>query len=193
MNVLVIAEDFVKDEHVLLPIVSAMMSELGKDRAKIKVCKDPRFHGTGEALKWEFIEQAIDRHRGMIDLFLLCVDRDGNVNRRAVLDGLENQAKMKLGIDRYFLAENAWQEIEVWLLAGHDLPDDWKWSDIRDEPHPKERYYIPFAESRGVLDFPGEGRGKLAIEAAKRYRTIKSKCREDVATLESRIKNIINK
>lgn len=64
MNILVIAEDFVKDEHVLLPIVSAMMSELGKDRAKIKVCKDPRFHGTGEALKWEFIEQAIDRHQG---------------------------------------------------------------------------------------------------------------------------------
>ena len=191
MNVLLIAEDFVKDEHVLLPIVTAMMNDLGKDRARIKVCKDPRFHGTGEALRWEFIEQAIDRHRGMIDLFLLCVDRDGNEHRRAALDGLEKQANAKLGIDRSFLAENAWQEIEVWLLAGHDLPADWKWSDIRDEPHPKERYYIPFAKSRGVLNLPGEGRGKLATEAAKRYRTIKSKCPEDVANLETRISNFL--
>src|SRR5580700_10029124 len=118
-----------------------MMKELGRPRAKVKVCKDPRFHGTGEALKWEFIEQALSRHRGMVDLFLLCVDRDGDANRQAKLGYLENQAKNVIGEGRAFLAENGWQEVEVWLLMGHELPHKWDWRKIRKEIHPKERYY----------------------------------------------------
>jgi hypothetical protein len=108
MRVLILAEDFVKDELLLQPIIRAMMNEVGLPRAKVKVCKDPRFHGTGEALKWEFIEQALSRHRGMFDLCLLCVDRDGDANRQAKLSNLENQAKNVIGDGRAFLAENAW-------------------------------------------------------------------------------------
>ncbi len=189
MKVLVLAEDFVKDEHVLAPIIRAMMTALGRPQAKVKVCKDPRFHGTGEALKWEFIKEVLDRHRGMVDLFVLCVDRDGNPHRRTVLDQLEMRAKAVIGDSRAFLAENAWQEVEVWLLAGHDLPKDWTWKHIRTEVHPKERYYLPFAERRGVIDMPGEGRGKLAAEAASRYDRIRQRCKEDVHNLESRLKS----
>ena len=79
----------------------------------------------------------------MFHLYLLCVDRDGDVNRQAVLDSLEIQARTFIAQDRAFLAEHAWQEIEVWLLAGHDLPRKWVWKAIRDEPHPKERYSRP--------------------------------------------------
>src|SRR5208337_5580660 len=110
VKVLILAEDFVKDEFVLQPIILAMMKRAGKPKAKVKVCKDPRFHGTGEALKWDYIEQALSRHRGMVDLFLLCVDRDGNANRQVVLGNLENQAAAAIGKGRAFLAENAWQE-----------------------------------------------------------------------------------
>src|SRR5262245_55749556 len=117
-----------------------MMKEVGNPKAKVKVCKDPRFHGTGEALKWEFIEQAVSRHRGMFVLCLLCVDRDGDANRQAVLDHLERQAKTLIGERRAFLAEHAWQEVEVWLLMGHDLMPNWNWREIRQEVHPKERY-----------------------------------------------------
>ena len=46
------------------------------------------------------------------------------------------------------------------MLMGHDLRK-WDLRKIRREIHPKEIYYIPFAESRGVLDLPGEGRDKL--------------------------------
>ena len=94
----------------------------------------------------------------MFDLCLLCVDRDGDAHRRAKLANLENQAKNVIGEGRAFLAENAWQEVEVWLLMGHDLPRKWDWRKIREEIHPKERYYQPFAESRGMLDLPDEGR-----------------------------------
>jgi hypothetical protein len=188
---LVLVEDFVKDELLLQPIIQAMTVEVGRPRAKVKVCKDPRFHGTGEALKWEFIGQALSRHRGMFDVCLLCVDRDGDPNRQAKLANLENQAKNVIGEGRAFLAENAWQEVEVWLLAGHDLPAEWDWKKIRAEVHPKERYYLPFAEKRGVLDLPGEGRDKLAREAARRYSRIRQKCTEDVQNLETRIRSWI--
>ncbi len=121
MKVLILAEDFVKDEFLLQPIIQAMMKSVGKPKAKVKVCRDPRFHGTGEALKWEYVEQALRRHRGMVDLFLLCVDRDGNAHRHVVLGNLENEAKAVIGEGRAFLAENAWQEVEVWVLMGHEL------------------------------------------------------------------------
>jgi hypothetical protein len=188
VNVLVIAEDFVKDQLVLQPIIEAMMKAVDWPKAKVKVCRDPRFHGTSEALKWEFVQQALSRHKGMVDLFLLCVDRDGNPRRRADLDKLEDQAKNEVGDGRAFLAVNAYQEVEVWLLAGHDLPAEWDWKTIRAEVHPKEHYYLPFAEKRGVLDLPGEGRDKLAREAAKRYSGIRQKCKEDVHDLETRIR-----
>jgi hypothetical protein len=71
LNVLILAEDFVKDEAVLQPIIQEMMKAVGKGLAKVKVCKDPRFHGTSEALRWEFIEQALSRHQGMVDVFIL--------------------------------------------------------------------------------------------------------------------------
>lgn len=188
MKVMILPEDFVKDEQVLVPIVKKMMAELGRPKAKVLVCKTPRFHGTGQALKWEWIEQALDRHWGMVDLFLLCVDRDGEAGRRDSLDSIEAKARGKIGTGRIFLAEHAWQELEVWVLAGHDLPREWDWDSIRAERHPKERYYLPFAESRGVLDQPGEGRGKLAREAASKYQRIRALCREDVQNLESRIR-----
>jgi hypothetical protein len=121
----------------------------------------------------------------------LCVDRDGEVSRQDVLASLEQRAKREVGKDRAFLAENAWQEVEVWLLMGHDLPRKWKVKRIREEVHPKERYYQPFAESRGVLDLPAEGRDRLAREAATRYDRIRSRCIEDVRRLENRIRSWI--
>jgi hypothetical protein len=187
-NVLLIPEDPVKDGYVLKPIIEAMMRAAGKPQARVVVCVDPRFHGTSQALRWQFIQQALSRNAGMFHLYLLCVDRDGDVNRQGVLDSLEIQARTFIARDRAFLAEHAWQEIEVWLLAGHDLPRKWVWKAIRDEPHPKERYYLPFAESRGVLDLPGEGRDKLAREAASHYDRIRGRCKEDIQRLESRIR-----
>ena len=190
-NVLILPEDPVKDGYVLRPIIEAMMRAAGKPQSRVHVCDDARFHGTSQALKWQFIQAALSRNAGFYHLYLLCVDRDGNVNRQAALDSLENQARIVIGEGRAFLAENAWQEIEVWLLAGHALPRKWAWRTIRAEVHPKERYYLPFAESRGVLDLPGEGRDKLAREAASHYDRIRVRCKEDIQRLEDRIRDWI--
>jgi hypothetical protein len=188
-NVLVIPEDFRKDQYMLKPIIKAMMEKLGKPKAKVVVCKDPLLGGVEQALKWERIEEIINRYK-MVDLFLLCVDRDGKENRKNSLDKIEQSAKNILQ-NKCLVSENAWQEIEVWVLAGHDLPPDWNWQQIRQEVHPKEMYFIPFADRRSLLNSPGEGRKILAEEAAKKYDRIRQLCPEDIANLETKISSWI--
>lgn len=190
MNVLIVPEDFRKDQYILKPIFEAMLAALGRRSANVRVCQDPLLGGVGEALKWERIEAILRRYRGMVDVFLLVVDRDGQAGRRAALNALESQASQMLPTRRVFLAENAWQEVEVWLLAGHDLPSDWRWQAVREELNPKEIYYEPFARTRGVHRGPGQGRKQLAREAAGNYPRIRSRCQEDVATLEARLNEL---
>lgn len=187
MNVLVVPEDFRKDQYLLKPIVTALFASLGKERATVRVCQDPLLGGIGEALDWGRIRQVLERYRGMVDIFLVIVDRDGVQGRRAALDGLEEKAKGVLPGRRVFLAENAWQEVEVWVLAGLDLPHGWQWSEIRAEIHPKERFFEPVAQQRGVANQPAGGRKTLATEAAARFGRILQLCQEDVAVLKSRL------
>jgi len=188
MNVLVIPEDFRKDQYMLKPIFMAMMKKVGKPNTKVRVCQDPLLGGVNEALKWERIKEIIERYKGMVNLFLLCVDRDGKEGRKKMLASIEQQAVSILTSSRLLLAENAWQEIEVWVLAGQDLPSDWNWQVVRNEVNPKETYFLPFAAQRKLLDAPGEGRKTLAEKAARRYERICQLCPEDIADLEDRVR-----
>ena len=184
MNVLVIPEDFRKDQYILKPIVSAMLAHVPRGAtAKIEVCQDPLLGGIAQATNWERLVEVIDMYP-MVDLFLLLVDRDGDANRRRSLNNLETRASEYLGEDRRFLAEHAWQELEVWALAGHEIP--WPWQEVRAERNPKEVYFLPYAQSRGLLDEPGEGRKTLAVQAAAKYRRVRSRCKE-LEDLEARL------
>jgi hypothetical protein len=187
MNVLVIPEDFRKDQYILKPIVEAMFRELGRPRAKVRVCQDPLLGGIDQARNWERLQEVLERYRGMVDVFLLVVDRDGKTGRRTALDNHEQKARAFLPAGRLFLAENAWQEVEVWVLAGHTLPKKWDWREIRNDPNSKETYFEPFARERQLLDEPGQGRKTLALEAAAHYSRIRARCREDVALLHGRL------
>jgi hypothetical protein len=187
MNVLVIPEDFRKDQYILKPIVAAMLQHLGRRSAKVRVCQDPLLGGIDQARDWERIQEVLDRYRGMVNVFLLIVDRDGNAGRRSALNNLEAKAQGVLPSDRVFLGENAWQEVEVWILAGHKLPNGWSWQEIRQEADAKEAYFEPFARQKGVSDGPGQGRKTLAEQAARNYVRLRTLCPEDLANLEGRL------
>lgn len=187
LNVLVIPEDFRKDQYVLKPIVEATLRSIGT-KPRVVICKDPLLGGVGEAMKWKRLEPILDRYRGMTDVFLLIVDRDGKPRRCEGLDRIERRAERSLRSGAIFLGENAWQEVEVWVLAGlKDLPKRWTWAEIRQELDPKEVFYIPFATHRGVAGGPYEGRDELAREAARNYPRIRRLCPEDVGRLHARI------
>ena len=183
MNILIIPEDFRKDQHMLKPLFSRLVKSFSRPSIHILVCHDPLLGGFGEALKSERIEEILEKYEGMIDIFVLCVDRDGNVGRRQRLNQLESE----FGNGVPFLAENAWEEIETWVLAGLRLPSDWLWADIRAEVQVKETYFEPLADQRGVSESPGGGRQVLGEEASRRIAAIRMKCPEDFDALAQRL------
>ncbi len=184
MRVLVIPEDSRKDKFILEPLFKSLFRSLGKRNTRIQVCEDPVLGGIGEALKLQHITEIFEAYKGMITIFILCVDRDGDEGRRQRLDQIEGEFK---DTQRVFLAENAWEEIETWVLAGLNLPRDWRWSDVRAEIQVKENYFEPLVDLRNLSAAPGGGRKPLAEEASSRINAIRQKCREDFDALARRL------
>lgn len=182
---LIIPEDFRNDQYILLPLFQRLFRRLGKPRARIRVCQNPRLGGIDQALRVERLSAIVDQYRGMTDLFVLCVDRDGQIGRRSRLDTIERT----LAGPPVFLAENAWEELETWVLAGVQLPAGWNWSEVRTEVHVKEMYFEKLAKRRGLADHPGGGRQPLGEEAARSVEAIRTKCQEDFNALARRIED----
>ena len=153
----------------------------------VRVCQDPKLGGVDQALRLERILEVVDKYQYRVDLFLLCVDRDGKESRRVIIDDLERGVKQEKNC--VLMGENAWQEIEVWVLAG--CPDftspgkDWK-KDIRGDLHPKETFYLPYARQRGLLGHLEQGRQKLGQEAGANYKRVRQLCPE-LGELQERI------
>lgn len=184
MRVLVIPEDFRKDQYLLKPLFSRLFQTIGKGRVQVEICRAPLLGGVDEALKSNRIAEVMSRHGGMAHIVVLCVDRDGNLGRHLRLRQMERQFATSR---RPFLAENAWEELETWVLAGLTLPHGWRWADVRAEVQVKERYFDPVVRLRGVSDTPGNGRQLLGLEAARRIGAIRQKCREDFDSLARRL------
>ena len=189
MNVLIIPEDFRHDQYILKPLFSRLFRSIGKTRARVDVCRDPLLGGVGEALKTERIAEVVRKHEGMTDIFILCIDRDGDTSRRQRLDQMETE----FGCVRTFLAENAWEELETWVLAGLDLPADWNWRTVRAEVQVKEVWFEPLVVRRNLSDTPGAGRKPLGKEASRRISAIRQKCPEDFDALARRLEAAVRK
>ena len=185
MNVVVIPEDFRNDQYILKPLFTRLFRSVGVSTVDVWVCQDPLLGGVGEALKSDRLVEIVERRQAWADIFILCVDRDGITGRRQRLDDIEAQ------FGSTFLAENAWEELETWVLAGLDLPSNWRWADVRAEVQVKERYFEPFVGQRGLSDTLGGGRQALGREAARRIRAIRQKCPEDFDSLAHRPKATI--
>jgi len=186
MNVLVIPEDFRKDQFILQPIIEAMFAKLERP-VIVEVLKDPLIGGIDQAMDRSVLGEIIEDNKWKVELFLLCVDRDAEAGRRTSLSNLEQHFNAVLGAGKLMACEHAWQELEVWVLAGHDLLEGWSWQEIRNERDPKEAYFDKLVARRNLRDDPGDGRKTLGLEAARRYRRINSRCREDIQVLEKRV------
>jgi hypothetical protein len=191
MNVRIIPEDDENDHFILKPIFEAMFKHLGKPQSDVRIHR-PKVRGWEAVKKWEHIEETISKF-STVHLFVLCVDRDGHEQRRGILDRLETKANQVLEpTRRLFIAEQAWQEVEVWAMAGIDwkLKPKWNWETIRSERDPKEHYFEPIVKARGLLESAGRGRAILGAEAARNYAKVRQNCAE-VRDLEDRIRQWI--
>ena len=86
-----------------------------------------------------------------------------------------------------FVAELARQEVEVFALAGLDLPGDWNWQEIRQEADVKNTFFRELVEARGIKNHPHDGRKKLMAEGIQNWNRIKSRCREDIGRLIAKL------
>lgn len=187
MTVLLITEDHVRDQYVLKPLVKALFTRLGKPKAIVQVCTNPRLRGVADAMSADRMVEVFEEHP-TADIFILCVDRDGQSGRRMALDSLEARCGSRLPQDAAFLGVCAHQEIEVWILAGMtNLPPDWSWSEVRAEPDAKEHHYLSYATKRDVRGFQDQGRRVLSREAATNLDRVLQLCPEDLGDLKSRL------
>jgi hypothetical protein len=192
-KVLVIPEDFTKDEHILKPLVEHILSDAGKTNAHVVVCRDPNLGGIGEALKIDRLRTGVLARYPMVDLFLLFVDRDGQAGREERTARIESALASEIAHPgACFLTELARQEVEVFILAGHDLPSDWQWQAIRADPDVKNTYFQSFVTAKGTSKLPHEGRKKLMAEAIKNWNRIMSRCPEDVGRLLNRVRVLVS-
>jgi len=76
VNVLIIPEDFRKDQYILKPIIQRMFAEIGKRQANVKMCLEPVLGGIDQATDRRRIADILDMYP-TVDVFLLLVDRDG--------------------------------------------------------------------------------------------------------------------
>lgn len=187
MKILVIPEDFRNDQHILRPLFRQLFRSIGRPRAKVRVCSDPLMGGVNEALKTERIAGVVEQYRTKIDMFILCIDRDGVAGRRVRLDEIEAKYEQS----HVLVAECAWEEIETWALAGLVLPAEWRWRDVRAEIHVKERYFEELARQRGLDKRAAGGRRLLGEEAARNIKAIRRKCPDDFDALAKRIEAAI--
>lgn len=194
MNVQIVLEDTPNDRHIAVPIVQAMFQFLGRP-AKVTALAE-RMRSVEQATDLDRLLPLLAARRGMVDVFLLIVDRDCRApdrprggDRAAALRQLEQRIKEsgELGAECRFLACEAWEELEVWLLAGFEHE---AWRPIREHCDPKEEYFEPFARARGVFEFPAGGRAELMAEAVRRYRRIRHLCGE-LQLLEERLRPIL--
>jgi len=104
MNILVIPEDFRNDQYILKPLFSRLFRTFGRPSVHVRVCQNPLLGGVTEALKSERLTEIVERYQGEIDIFVLCIERDGKRSRRQALNRIESEFKDE---ERAFFAENA--------------------------------------------------------------------------------------
>ncbi|MCC7491290.1 MAG: hypothetical protein IT204_03035 [Fimbriimonadaceae bacterium] len=194
LKVLAIPEDGRYDQYIVRPLLQGLLASLGKPSAKVLVHSG--CGGYADLLRWECLQEIVQQYRGMVDLFVVCVDRDGDPNRRAVLNGLEDQAT-KLLADRpgqQLIGVEAWQEVEVWFLAAvDDLPRDWPWVALRDERDSKERYFEPFMDGQDPKwrEKADHGLRDWAAQIKARTTRVGALC-DEVAALRDRLQDSLD-
>lgn len=182
MKVVIVPEDPVLDQYILKPIVEHLMSDLGRP-ARVEVLRDPRVRGVSQALNREFVKRVIDENP-MVDLFLLIVDRDGDLKRGSLARAREAEHSGRL------LVALAVEEVEVWMLALHREALGTSWRTIRGEADPKEAYAHPFLARFARPGSLGGGRVAAMRELGGSWRGLLDVCPE-LAELKSRVEALV--
>lgn len=180
-RVLVIPEDPTHNGYILRPLVSRMLAECGKEKAKVHILTNPKADGYEHAKR--LVRDEILERYAHFDLLLFLPDADGK-DRTAEFATLEQEANSR---NVRLICCAAVEEVETWLLAGHLDKLGLPWAAVRADVSVKENVFAVFLERHGDPRRPGGGRDILIAETLRHYDALLGRCPE-LATLRDRIR-----
>jgi hypothetical protein len=181
-QVLVIPEDPTYNGYILTPLVSRILAECGKAKAKVKMLDNPKVSGIAHV--FSLLPDIVERY-AHFDLLLLLVDADGR-DRSGQFERFEAAAAARLARPVRLICCAAVQEVEAWLLAGHTARLGRPWSEVRADVSVKENIFEGFLSQFGDPRTPGGGRDALMKETLSNYRGLLKLCPE-VAELQEKV------
>ena len=157
-SVLVIPEDPLQNGHILKPLVQAIMRDVGRPNAKVKMLTRPRVRGYDHAVRT--IRDALHASYGFMDLWLFFPDADKA--SRASMRNLETHVAAE-GITLLCCA--AQPEVEIYACAGFRNDVQEAWEDVRRHPRMKEEVFDPLLARHGDPGRPGAGRDLMIAKS----------------------------
>jgi len=182
-SVLVIPEDPLQNGHILKPLVQAIMRDVGRPNAKVKMLTRPRVRGYDHAVRT--IRDALHASYGFMDLWLFFPDADKA--SRATMRNLETHVAAE---EITLLCCAAEPEVEIYACAGlrNDMQDTWE--EVRRHPRMKENVFDPLLAKHGDPGRPGAGRDLMIARSLGNLPLLYQLCPE-LQRLRDRISELL--
>ena len=158
-SVLVIPEDPLQNGHILTPLVRALMRDVGRPNAKVKVLTQPRVRGYDQAVK--AIRDDLYANYGFMDLWLFFPDAD-----RANWDAMRALETHVAGKGVTLMCCATHPEVEIYACAAYRDHIREAWDQIRQHPRMKEEVFNPLLTEQGDPRRPGGGRDLMVAQSS---------------------------
>ena len=170
-SVLVIPEDPQQNGHILRPLVQAIIRDVGRPRAKVKLLTQPRVRGYDQAV--DAIRNKLTARYGFMDLWLFFPDADkasGEAMRRLEADVAREGVML--------LCCAAQPEVEIYACAGFRNDMQEAWADVRQHPRMKEEVFDPLLARHGDSRRAGAGRELMIARSLRNLPLLYQLCPE---------------
>ena len=171
LQVLVIPEDPVQNGYILKPLVQALMRDVDKPAAKVKVLNKPRVRGYVQALN--AIRNELPEVYGFMHLWLFFPDADRATSK--AMQDLEVYAATK-GIPLLCCA--AQPELEIYACVAFRDAMPCKWEEARNHSRMKEEIFEPLLKKHGDPRRPDKGRDRMIRQSLENMPLVFQLCPE---------------
>lgn len=182
-KVLVIPEDPTYNGAILKPIISSIVANAGKPRARVHVLTDPHLGGYDHAMR-AIKGQLIDKYCYW-DLWIFMPDADRATP--AAMQALEADLSAR---DVRLLCCPAEPEAEIYACAAYRGDISLEWKQARQHPQFKEIVFEPLLATYGDVRRAGGGRDLMVAESLKNLPLLLQLCPE-LEVLRNRIAALI--
>lgn len=188
-SVLVIAEYPKHNGIILKPLVSAILSDVGKPRSTVHVADRPRTRGYANALR--LIRHEFPQSYRHYDLWLFFPDAD-----RASPDAMRRLESDLDILNIPLICSPSEPEVEIYACFGFRRSIKLNWEELRIHPRLKEDVFHPLLRQPAFRDLPhsvrdSRGRARMIRESLRNRQLLFKMCPE-LTLLRDRIASHIS-